>query len=137
MKWKKSIFQLKIFYLLLLLPSLIIFSMDTENLNSIFGQTDGDKDQLQKLKNNNKNDNINEKKEDLTTTIKVKINKNNIDAENYDRLKIVGYLNGEGQTKYLDLKKELEKKVKNPTNENSLSLDMKFNKSNEISSVTV
>ena len=129
-KEKKSILQIEIFSFLIL-SSMMFFStsISTENINSVFGQTAEDEDQLQKLKNNNNNN-----EEDLTT-IKVKINKNNIDVENYDRIKIVGYLNGEGQTKYIDLKKEFEKKV-NP-NENSLSLDLKFNKSNDISSTMV
>src|SRR5215204_6140241 len=125
-----SMLQLKIHYFPILF--LIIFLsingiICSGNINSIFAQSEDSKGE-QKSGNN----------KDSITTIKVKINKNNIDISNYDRIKIVGYLNGEGQTKYLDLKKELEKKVKNPTNENSLiSLDMKFNKSNEISSVTV
>src|SRR5215204_69517 len=125
-----SMLQLKIHYFPILF--LIIFLsingiICSGNINSIFAQSEDSKGE-QKSGNN----------KDSITTIKVKINKNNIDISNYDRIKIVGYLNGEGQTKYLDLKKELEKKVKNPTNENSLiSLDFKFNKSNEISSVMV
>src|SRR5215211_8656313 len=126
---RKSMLQLEIYSFPIL--SLIIFLgigiICSGNINSIFAQSEEDSTGKQKSGNN----------KDSITTIKVKMNKNNMDILNHDRIKIVGYLNGEGQTKYLDLKKELEKKVKNPTNENSLSLDMKFNKSNEISSVTV
>src|SRR5215204_3558161 len=115
---QNSMLQLKIYYFLILFLSInnIICS---GNINSIFAQSEEDSTGEQKSGNN----------KDSITTIKVKMNKNNMDILNHDRIKIVGYLNGEGQTKYLDLKKELEKKVKNPTNENSLiSLDMKFNK---------
>ena len=38
------------------------------------------------------------------TTIQTKINLNNIDIKNHDQLKLVSYLNGEGQTTYIDLK---------------------------------
>src|SRR5215207_10424750 len=127
---RKSMLQLEIYSFPIL--SLIIFLgigiICSGNINSIFAQSEEDSTGEQKSGNN----------KDSITTIKVKMNKNNMDILNHDRIKIVGYLNGEGQTKYLDLKKELEKKVKNPTNENSLiSLELKFNKSNEISSVTV
>jgi hypothetical protein len=67
------------------------------------------------------------------TTIKIKMNLNNINIKNqYDRLKIVGYLNGEGQTTYVDLK---ENKNKINLNDNSLTIELKFNKSNDISQV--
>ena len=129
---QNSMLQLKIYYFPILFLLIIFLSINniicSGNINSIFAQSEEDSTGEQKSGNN----------KDSITTIKVKMNKNNMDILNHDRIKIVGYLNGEGQTKYLDLKKELEKKVKNPTNENSLiSLDMKFNKSNEISSVTV
>ena len=127
---QNSMLQLKIHYFPILF--LIIFLgingiICSGNINLIFAQSEEDSKGEQKSENN----------KDSITTIKVKMNKNNMDILNHDRLKVVGYLNGEGQTKYLDLKKELEKKVKNSTNENSLSLDLKFNKSNEISSVMV
>lgn len=61
------------------------------------------------------------------------MNLNNIDIKNqHDRLKIVGYLNGEGQTTYVDLK---ENKNKINLNDNSLTIELKFNKSNDISQV--
>ena len=67
------------------------------------------------------------------TTIKIKMNLNNIDIKNqHDRLKIVGYLNGEGQTTYVDLK---ENKNKINLNDNSLTIELKFNKINDISQV--
>jgi hypothetical protein len=127
---QNSMLQLKIHYFPILF--LIIFLsingiICSGNINSIFAQSEEDSKAEQKSGNN----------KDSITTIKVKINKNNMDILNHDLIKVVGYLNGEGQTKYLDLKKELEKKVKNPTNETPLSLDLKFNKSNEISSVMV
>jgi hypothetical protein len=127
---QNSMLQLKIHYFPILF--LIIFLgingiICSGNINLIFAQSEEDSRGEQKSGNN----------KDSITTIKVKMNKNNMDILNHDRMKVVGYLNGEGQTKYLDLKKELEKKVKNSTNENSLSLDLKFNKSNEISSVMV
>ena len=62
-----------------------------EEIDFVFDQTnDANKT---KLENNN----------DLTT-IKVKLNKNNLDIAKHDRLNVIGYLNGEGQTKYNDLK---------------------------------
>src|SRR5918993_3840104 len=66
------------------------------------------------------------------TTIKTNINLNNIDIKNHDQLKLVGYLNGEGQTTYIDLK---ESKNKINLKDNSLTVDLKFNKSNDISQV--
>src|SRR5215213_9481891 len=66
------------------------------------------------------------------TTIKTNINLNNIDIKNHDQLKLVGYLNGEGQTIYIDLK---ESKNKINLKDNSLTVDLKFNKSNDISQV--
>ena len=61
------------------------------------------------------------------------MNLNNIDVKNQlDRLKIVGYLNGEGQTTYVNLK---ENKNKINLNDNSLTIELKFNKINDISQV--
>jgi hypothetical protein len=80
----------------------------------------------------NKKNEKNNEVADLTT-IKIKMNLNNIDIKNqHDRLKIVGYLNGEGQTTYVDLK---ENKKKINLNDNSLTIELKFNKSNDISQV--
>ena len=66
------------------------------------------------------------------TTIKTKINLNNIDSKNHDQLKLVSYLNGEGKITYIDLK---ESKNKINPKDNSLTVDLKFNKSNDISQV--
>src|SRR5918993_5161582 len=66
------------------------------------------------------------------TTIKTKINLNNIDIENHDQLKLVSYLNGEGKITYIDLK---ESKNKINPKDNSLTVNLKFNKSNDISQV--
>ena len=72
------------------------------------------------------------------TTIRTKLNLNNItNIENYDRIKVVGYLNGEGQSSYLDLKdNQKELKQQQQPNKN-LIVDLKFNQSNYISSVMV
>lgn len=74
------------------------------------------------------------------TTIRTKLNLNNItNIENYDRIKVVGYLNGEGQSSYLDLKdnqKEIKQQRQQQPNKN-LIVDLKFNQSNYISSVMV
>jgi hypothetical protein len=66
------------------------------------------------------------------TTIKTKINLNNINIKNHERLKLVAYLNGEGQTTYIDLK-EIKDKIN--LKDNSLTVNLKFNKSNDISQV--
>jgi hypothetical protein len=66
------------------------------------------------------------------TTIKTTINLNNIDIKNHDQLKLVSYLNGEGQNTYIDLK---ESKNKINLQDNSLTVNLKFNKSNDISQV--
>ena len=66
------------------------------------------------------------------------MNKNNLNISNHDRLKIVGYLNGEGQTKYVDLKEmDKVKLLSSNTTEKSLTVNLNFNQSNEISSVMV
>jgi len=76
------------------------------------------------------------------TTITVQMDKNNIVLEsekNRDNnlLKIVGYLNGEGQTKYIDLNDINQEKEEINQNEKFLKVDLKFNKSNDISSTMV
>ena len=73
-----------------------------------------------------------DKNDGYITTIKTKINLNNIDIKNHDQLKLVSYLNGEGQTTYIDLK---ESKNKINLQDNSLTVNLKFNKSNDISQV--
>jgi hypothetical protein len=135
--------QFKILFFFLILSSMIVFSIGFGEVGiiSVFSQNDKDEDQTQNSKNSNNNDD-----KGGLTTIKVKMNKNNLDIENHDRLKIVGYLNGEGQIKYIDLKElnKEEKQEKSPTltttnskNIKPLIIDLKFNKSNDISSVMV
>lgn len=131
--------QLKLSSFLILFSMIVLFSIGMitgENIKSVFGQTykDETNNQMQKSKNKNNNDDGKE----LTTVIKVKIIKQNIDLANHDHLKIVGYLNGEGQTKYIDLKeiKGEEVKSKNPTI-NPLIVNLNFNKSNDISSTMI
>ncbi len=119
MKLKIDKFSLGVGLFLILVSSiLLIFNNQT---NFITAQPTGNK-------KNEKNTGV----EDLTT-IKTKINLNNIDINNpHDRLKIVGYLNGEGQATYVDLKKN---KNKINLKDNSLTIELKFNKSNDISQV--
>ena len=91
-KWKndKFILGLRLFSILVLLSILLFYN---ENI-SITAQNDKKDD-----------NNINDTNNVDFTVIKTKINLNNINIQNYDRLKLVGYLNGEGQTIYIDLKK--------------------------------
>ena len=114
------------FYLGLGLFSIfVLFStllFDNENI-SITAQKDKNNDNKKNEKNNNAID---------LTTIKTKINLNNINIKNYERLKLVAYLNGEGQTTYIDLK-EIKDKIN--LKDNSLTVNLKFNKSNDISQV--
>jgi hypothetical protein len=103
----------------------VIFStsiFDNENI-SITAQKDKNDDNKKNEKNNNALD---------LTTIKTKINLNNINIKNHERLKLVAYLNGEGQTTYIDLK-EIKDKIN--LKDNSLTVNLKFNKSNDISQV--
>ena len=103
----------------------VLFStllFDNENI-SITAQKDKNNDNKKNEKNNNAID---------LTTIKTKINLNNINIKNHERLKLVAYLNGEGQTTYIDLK-EIKDKIN--LKDNSLTVNLKFNKSNDISQV--
>ena len=93
----KFILGLGLFSILVLLFILLI---DNENL-SITAQDD-------KNYESNKNEKDNAAVADLTT-IKTKINLNNINIKNHERLKLVAYLNGEGQTTYIDLKESKDK----------------------------
>jgi hypothetical protein len=104
-------------FLILVSSILLIFNNQT---NFITAQPTGNK-------KNEKNTDV----EDLTT-IKTKINLNNIDIKNHERLKLVAYLNGEGQTTYIDLK-EIKDKIN--LKDNSLTVNLKFNQSNDISQV--
>jgi len=86
-------------------------------------------------------DNENEEKDNsitTLTTIRAKLNLNNIaDIESHDRIKVVGYLNGEGQVSYIDLKETRKKttQVQQQQSSQNLNVDLKFNQSNYISSV--
>jgi hypothetical protein len=105
-------------FLILVSSLLLIFHTQTNSITA----------QPTENKKNEKNNGVAD-----FTTIKIKMNLNNIDIKNqHDRLKIVGYLNGEGQTTYVDLK---ENKNKINLNDNSLTIELKFNKSNDISQV--
>src|SRR5215208_4571129 len=62
--------------------------------------------------------------------LNVKMNLNNIQLKDGDKIKIVAYVNGEIGIQYLDPQKE-----KNQITGNFLTVEMKFNKTNEISSI--
>ena len=62
--------------------------------------------------------------------LNIKMNLNNIQLKDGDKIKIVAYVNGETRIQYLDLQKE-----KNQLTGNFLTAAMKFNKTNEISSI--
>ena len=115
----KFILGLGLFSIFVLLSTLLF---DNENI-SITAQKDKNYDDKKNEKNNNATD---------LTTIKTKINLNNINIKNNERLKLVAYLNGEGQTTYIDLK-EIKDKIN--LKDNSLTVNLKFNKSNDISQV--
>jgi hypothetical protein len=109
-------FDLALIFLLLL--SLSLYSDQTISINAEASD-----------QNPNKKE---DKNDGDITTIKTTINLNNIDIKNHDQLKLVSYLNGEGQTTYIDLK---ESKNKINLQDNSLTVNLKFNKSNDISQV--
>src|SRR5918995_3531629 len=62
--------------------------------------------------------------------LNIKMNLNNIQLKDGDKIKIVAYVNGETGIQYLDPQKE-----KNQITGNFLTAYMKFNKTNEISSI--
>ncbi len=62
--------------------------------------------------------------------LNIKMNLNNIQLKDGDKIKIVAYVNGETGIQYLDPQKE-KKQIKG----NFLTAYMKFNKTNEISSI--
>src|SRR5215208_6434641 len=120
------------FSLLILIATI---SNDGKNMISIFAQfEEEEKDSsVKKSASEDKNNNNNNNNNNDLTTITVQIDKNNT-KNNDNLLKIVGYLNGEGQTKYVDLK-EIDKEMN--LNDKFLKVDLKFNKSNDISSTMV
>ena len=113
--------RLNLFYLALFSLLLLSLSLYNAQIISINAQPSD--------QNSNKKE---DKNDGDITTIKTKINLNNIDIKNHDQLKLVSYLNGEGHTTYIDLK---ESKNKINIKDNSLTVDLKFNKSNDISKV--
>ena len=115
----KFILGLGLFSIFVLLSTLLF---DNETI-SITAQDDKNVNNMKNQKDNADTD---------LTTIKTKINLDNINIKYYDRLKLVAYLNGEGQTTYIDLK---ENKDKINLKDNSLTVNLKFNKSNDISQV--
>jgi hypothetical protein len=115
----KFILGLGLFSIFVLFSTLLFAN---ENI-SITAQKDKNYDNKENEKNNNAPD---------LTTIKTKINLNNINIKNHERLKLVAYLNGEGQTTYIDLK-DIKDKIN--LKDNSLTVNLKFNKSNDISQV--
>jgi hypothetical protein len=125
---KTTEFSLIVFCLMILFDSI---SNDGKNMISIFAQSAEEKDSSFKKKEAKNNINNND-----LTTITVQIDKNNmIDSnDNNPLLKIIGYLNGEGQTKYVEIK-ESDKEINQ--NEKFLKVDLKFNKNNDISSTMV
>ena len=62
--------------------------------------------------------------------LNIKMNLNNLQLKDGDKIKIVAYVNGETGIQYLDQQKE-----KNQIAGNFLTAEMKFNKTNEISSI--
>jgi hypothetical protein len=118
-----------VFFLMILFVSM---NNDGKNMISIFAQSEEEKDSSFKkneAKDNNNNNDL--------TTITVQIDKKNIiniENNNDNLLKIIGYLNGEGQTKYVDLK-EMDKEIN--LNEKFPQVNLEFNKSNDISSTMV
>src|SRR5918993_545152 len=108
---------------ILVLSLLLLLFDDHQTIIPITAQPSSDNTTKKEDKNDNSGG---------LTTIKTKINLNNIDIENHDQLKLVSYLNGEGKITYIDLK---ESKNKINPKDNSLTVDLKFNKSNDISQV--
>lgn len=106
---------------------------------SAIAQTDEGEKESNTTKNKESKENNNNNNNDLTTIIVQMDKYNMINSENNNNtgnlLKITGYLNGEGQTKYVDLK-EIDKEIINQ-NEKFFKVDLKFNKSSDISSTMV
>jgi len=98
---------------ILSLFSIILLLLSLNYLISVFASTEKNSDDNQDLLNLN-----------------IKMNLNNIQLKDGDKIKIVAYVNGETGIQYLDPQKE-----KNQITGNFLTADMKFNKTNEISSI--
>lgn len=78
-----------------------------------------------------KYDNSDDNEEDLLK-MKLRMNLNNLELKNNDRIKIVAYVNGEPLIKYFNFK--LEQSM-NQATENFFTRTYEFNKTNEIASV--
>ena len=98
---------------ILSLFSIILLLLSLNYLISVFASTEKDRDDNKGLLNLN-----------------IKMNLNNIQLKDGDKIKIVAYVNGETGIQYLDPQKE-----KDQITGNFLTADMKFNKTNEISSI--
>jgi hypothetical protein len=98
---------------ILSLFSIILLLLSLNYLISVFASTEKDREDNKELLNLN-----------------IKMNLNNIQLKDGDKIKIVAYVNGETGTQYLD-----PQKVKDQITGNFLTADMKFNKTNEISSI--
>ncbi|MFB5599576.1 MAG: hypothetical protein ACE5SW_05040 [Nitrososphaeraceae archaeon] len=62
--------------------------------------------------------------------LKVRMNLNNIELQDTDKIKIVAYINGEAKIQYLDIGKDKEK-----LNKKSLTSTLEFNRTNSIATV--
>ena len=98
---------------ILSLFSIILLLLSLNFLISVFASTEKDSDDNKDLLNLN-----------------IRMNLNNIQLKDGDKIKIVAYVNGETGIQYLDPQKE-----KNQITGSFLTADMKFNKTNEISSI--
>src|SRR5687767_5176626 len=98
---------------ILSLFSIILLLLSLNYLISVFASTEKDREDNKELLNLN-----------------IKMNLNNIQLKDGDKIKIVAYVNGETGTQYLD-----PQKVKDQITGNFLTADMKFNITNEISSI--
>jgi hypothetical protein len=94
--------------------SIILLLISLNYLFSVFASTE-------KRSDDDKKDFLN---------LNIQMNLNNMPLKNGDKIKIVAYVNGETGIKYLDPQKE-----KNQITGNFLTANMKFNKTNEISSI--
>ncbi len=129
---KTTEFSIIVFSLMILFTSI---DNDGKNMISIFAQSEEEEEKDSSFNKSESKDNNNNNNNDLTT-ITVQIDKNNLlySKNNNNILKIIGYLNGEGETKYVDLK-EIDKEINQ--NQKFFKVDLKFNKSNDISSTMV
>jgi hypothetical protein len=98
---------------ILSLFSIILLLLSLNYLISVFASTEKDREDNKELLNLN-----------------IKMNLNNIQLKDGDKIKIVAYVNGETGTQYLD-----PQKVKDQITGNFLTAEMQFNKTNEISSI--